>query len=372
MTDDAGSNAEHDLLSRLNALKRSNVELETKTCAFLCAACSWRCAYRCSYNIPTASHSTSIDSVSARALHTDLLDRFKSLHGSNTASTDKSGDAGGLSNYQTKKSEDDKTIEELLADLGPLEQWDVHKSERDDVEELLRAADAALKKQPELEKVPGEVNDAQEPLPAQLPSLDMSVFQPEPDSEEENKPKQTRAQTRNGVDKEADDVLKRFMDEVEYEQKHDAEDAGSSKGSEDEGEEKPSWEHDLPAAPSKELESAPENAVASKGDEDLALRLASLSLPSVPTALKSNSGTEQASTARKFTDEEIETWCIICNDDATLKCIGCDGDLYCTNCWMEGHRSDDAGYDERTHKAVQFVKGGGKKKQKSKRVMMGA
>jgi hypothetical protein len=106
-------------------------------------------------------------------------------------------------------------------------------------------------------------------------------------------------------------------------------------------------------------------------DDDLASRFAGLSLPSVPTGVKS---TTKSSTKPSVnpTDEEIDTWCIICNDDATLRCIGCDGDLYCANCWMEGHRGEDAGIEQRTHKAAQFVKGGGKKKVPKKRVMMGA
>lgn len=40
--------------------------------------------------------------------------------------------------------------------------------------------------------------------------------------------------------------------------------------------------------------------------------------------------------------EEQERWCCICVEDAEVKCLGCDGDLYCKRCWREGHPKDDS------------------------------
>ena len=74
-----------------------------------------------------------------------------------------------------------------------------------------------------------------------------------------------------------------------------------------------------------------------------------LLLPSAPTTTPTAPSFNKIG---KHTDSEIDTWCIICLADATLRCQGCTGDLYCSLCWKEGHTGPDAGYEERRHKAV--------------------
>jgi hypothetical protein len=174
---------------------------------------------------------------------------------------------------------------------------------------------------------------------------------------------------------ETDDVIARVMAELEINKKYDPPSPPSEADSSNSGDNKNETREgtisdglQLPSAP-KDL---PEDEFSrSQAFEDaFTARLAALAAPSPPQTDSLGLPSAPSFAPRKKPpvlmnpqerlDDEIDTWCIICQDDATLKCLGCDGDLYCQNCWMEGHRGECAGFEERSHKAVLYSK---KKKQ---------
>lgn len=48
-------------------------------------------------------------------------------------------------------------------------------------------------------------------------------------------------------------------------------------------------------------------------------------------------------------------WCTICNEDAKIRCMDCDGELYCNSCFREIHQ-DDEDYRGHVKKAYQKPK----------------
>jgi hypothetical protein len=257
--------------------------------------------------------------------------------------------------------EDDQTLEELLAELNAGKELP-EPEEDQDISALLKEARSALPKdEPDTVK-PGS-NRARDT------------------AHEQEKPRERDhlGTWEPGDEEAADEYISQVLAELELEEKHspfeerDEDTQNTPKPSEDQDEAKvahakgdpggpdtePTQDEaleptlDLPSAPSSQLPSAPSSQpqADSADEKSLAERLAKLSLPSVPRK------TSQSKGPPKFTDEEIDSWCVICNDDATVRCLGCDGDLYCQKCWDEGHRGRDAGYEEKMHKAVVYNRG---------------
>ena len=75
-------------------------------------------------------------------------------------------------------------------------------------------------------------------------------------------------------------------------------------------------------------------------------------LPHPPSSDMVTGGAVGGVGSSKYDNEEDDElpWCIICNNDACLRCLGCDGDLYCNRCYREGHPR----YELEDHKTVPF------------------
>jgi hypothetical protein len=382
------SSTDDDLLARLNALKKSSVSLDTN-----------HSASTISPNPPKPT-----DDLAARFARLGSASPSGSPQPSRTTSTNNVGApviAPGAPNYLEGiaqgvggsdvefNEEDEKSLEELLGELngavGDRKEWDVSKAEQQDVGKLLKDMRRIL---PEV--VNSRTKDSQngstkrhQPSKEELTdweSIEINVGSGEvggaqedtQDQDDENEDGKESIE-----DDEADDVIARVMAELEISKKYDPPSPPSDDDKSEAGDQKNKLKEDttddgftLPSAP----DTLPEDDFArSQAIEDaFTARLAalagpspsqtdSLGLPSAPSFAPRNKPPVSAN-IQKQADDEIDTWCIICQDDATLKCLGCDGDLYCQTCWMEGHKGESAGLEEKRHKAVLYSR---KKKQQA-------
>lgn len=204
------------------------------------------------------------------------------------------------------------------------------------------------------------------------------------DTEDEKDKKNEDSDDSDGeaMNKDVDEVIARFRDEAEVEAAL-AKTKHPDPKSESEPEQTTSKTEDiaLPDVPSDLADIPSSNRAGSADIDDITARLAalrapspdqdSLALPSVPTSKPSGQPVNRLTSRTNYTDDDVESWCTVCLEDATVRCPGCDDDVYCTRCWYEMHRGPQAGFDERSHKAVQFTKDK-KEKEKTKKVALGA
>lgn len=265
---------------------------------------------------------------------------------------------------------DDKTLDELLADLGPEDQWTLNPDDPNDIKKLLDAARNALPSDVPSSAPPANKPQKESKLEGKKPDkefltrdLDMSVFALDDDDSKE-KGGESRLEDES---REAQDIVARLLDEVNLERANEPQDQETLQDEQEKGvEEEPTFS--LPSAPSK-LPDPPAGLGAETSkksldfESDIAARMAALKglgptnelgLPSAPTFKPLDKPVKGV--MKKYTDEEVESWCIICQDDATVKCLGCGGDLYCASCWKEGHMGPDVGWEERRHKWTKYRK----------------
>lgn len=214
------------------------------------------------------------------------------------------------------------------------------------------------------------------------------------DDENENKESAEDEKTGDSDDSEGEgmsskvkDVIARFRDEIDLEKALGKDIPIKSIEPEDDeddaqnGQETNSKESDLDIPDVPTTTSGPPRQ-ASKDLDNLTARMAALRaastkpddddgdaasfMPDIPPLDSSGKPINRLTSKTGYTDDDVDSWCTVCLEDATLRCLGCDDDVYCTRCWREMHIGPSAGFDERSHKAVQFTK------DKKKRVMLGA
>lgn len=380
-----------DLLARLNALKKSSVSLDT------------------TYSSSIAQSPKPTDDLASRFARLGSPSPSSSPQPSRTTSTNNvaapgapsylEGVAQGVEGSTVEfNEEDEKSLEELLGELngavGERKDWDMSRQEQGDVGKLLKDMRTIL---PELQNSraqevrqggqgskEGKGKAATDWENVEFDVGSGSVGQKVDDEDGDSGDDGEGGDKKQTEEQEAEDVIARIMAELEISKKYDPpsppppysdRDPSQTDDSEKKPAEDSSSTDDAPfSLPSAPTTLKPTDSLdGTQALEDaFTARLAalagggpqtdSLGLPSAPSFAPSAKPPKVQSSMQQKLDEEIDTWCIICQDDATLKCLGCDGDLYCRNCWMEGHKGEGAGREERGHRAVEFVKGGDKKK----------
>lgn len=297
---------------------------------------------------------------------------------------DRNGGADGDDDDDDGNEEDDKTLEELLMELGEGkgDEWGFASGSagdaaqgKKDIGRLLLEARRALPEGQESD----EVRQYRDGVKSALEDSKAIVAQgngrgQDLDDEHENIGEEDDREGTKEEDEEteADKYVQQVLDELEMQKKHG--DHGERDESDDEaGLSLPSAPTDLPPTPAKDGVAADEESDVDKG---LAARFASLGLSKasagdsnnnngldLPSAPSFNPTKKPANITKSlpksnlpnYTDEDIDSWCCICNEDAAVRCLGCDGDLYCNGCWQEGH--GDGPGQETGHKAVLYSRG---------------
>lgn len=206
------------------------------------------------------------------------------------------------------------------------------------IDQLLKEAEEALP----ATKTSGEKDGGDTALLTETERDSEVVF----DADKTQRSRSLSASFSRNDDAEAEAQLQRILDELSMEdmdEENQDTDSASTGGK----------ALELPTAPSNTLLSPPRQGSDKKDEEDNSrFPTAPLGLPSVPTNAPSRKGGAQRKVGTKYTDEEVDSWCIICCSDAQVRCRGCDDDLYCLGCWREGHVGEDVGWEEKGHSWV--------------------
>ena len=275
-----------------------------------------------------------------------LIDRFRSLASIAEPQSHSSPEL-------EQDEDDDKTVEDLLAEIGHDDQWTHDLEKSNEIQKLLHEARQALSQMGEHSLSRDSVEPSQSAINSKPGPNLPSPGAPTPTSETD-----IEAPPAQMEDEEAALYLQQILDELQLEE-HDKATKGSSCANEDgiSGHTPP---QDLPTvrqgSPELDMPSVPTSIplILHQPIDDKSVP--NFDLPSAPTTAPQRKLTIPSVHARmpQYSGQDIETWCVICNDDATVRCLGCEGELYCAKCWKEGHMGKEAGYDERTHRWAKY------------------
>ncbi|TGO11116.1 hypothetical protein BTUL_0117g00330 [Botrytis tulipae] len=362
---------DHDLLNRLNALKKSNIQLDASP--------------RPPLNVFAKVSTPETDlSERLRSLRNGTPSRSGTSEAPAPASTTSPPQQSSFYNQATSSDavplfsdddHEDKSLDDLLAELGSGSEW-LNPDDPNDIQKLLDEAKKALPDREDIatdeEASKGASEENTRKTNVLTSGLDMSVFAID-DGESRKTDKQIEGL--EGESREVQDIVARLLDEVNLERgAEDESEAEESQGTNamntDAGgkfSSFPKYKQDDSEEPNFTLPSAPSTLPEPSKksidfEDDITARLAALKglsstpvnalgLPSAPTTKPVDKMTKETKGKglKKYTDEEMDTWCIICQDDATIQCVGCEGDLYCARCWKEGHMGVDAGWEFKRH-----------------------
>ncbi|WPH02369.1 Hypothetical protein R9X50_00523200 [Acrodontium crateriforme] len=357
---------DYDLLARLNALKPSSVTFDQRTVTPV-------------VDIKISEPTTVEDK---------LAERLKALRSSETGSTNLNSRLGGASlsgSASTYKLDRIDRVDALTAQVrdevaseerDPIRDWQCHDGDERTLEDLLEelGSDDRWKLDPDEPKhVDALMKEARIALPEEYVASDTSHnFEVKSEVGENAGEEDVNADEPNSESKtdeaEAEDYVKSVLAEIDIERKYGT----GEEEADDENEEK-DGRNKLPSTSELELPSTPQNLLTMKSidepeqsqeDNDLEARFSKLGLdlPSTPTKKPTSKAQAEAkakaakgsSKLPTYNDDDIESWCCICNEDGELKCLGCDDDIYCQNCWRDGHGNGPG--QERGHRAVQYTK----------------
>ncbi|KAL8752426.1 MAG: hypothetical protein Q9184_005733 [Pyrenodesmia sp. 2 TL-2023] len=293
--DSGHSHTDQLLLDRLNALKQSSVAPERKTF--------------------TSLHQDELQD------DFDLATRFSKLNSHRRLTADELTKSVAEASSNTEEGAPSPTVEELLADLGPEEQWQLDREETVQVKDLLEEVKEAL---PTDSKRKGEHE----------PSLKRTE-KPASEQNGDDIGRQSRCSSTTSSandEEEAAAQLQRILDELSVHPSPPRTPAP----------------RESTEAPGATNVSRPCTTNGATAENNTMFPSVPLDLPSTPMAINPTLAPAKPK-SQDYTDTEIDSWCIICCDDALVRCTGCAGDLYCWDCWNEGHTGADAALEDRGH-----------------------